>query len=184
VIPSPPNYWEDFASIQVKNIFSASDKIQLSNSPESHLRLLMDDLIDNFFYTDTSDYQTTEDFWRLMGAVAVASGMIGKTESEVTTILINKQRDYGPENIARFGIKGLIVRLHDKVARLENLLSSGRVASNEPIEDTFLDIVGYSAIALMWLDDQFLQPLRNDCDEMEVNSSSPTNEVSYTVEVV
>ena len=47
------------------------------------------------------------------------------------------------------------MRLHDKVARLENLLDSGRLPENEAVEDTYLDIVGYSTIGLMLLDGSF-----------------------------
>jgi hypothetical protein len=52
-----------------------------------------------------------------------------------------------------------MVRLHDKVARLENLTSSGKSPNNESIEDTFLDIIGYCAIGIMWEQRNFLLPL-------------------------
>jgi len=78
---------------------------------------------------------------------------------DIVEILIRKQRDYGPENIAKFGRFGLAVRTHDKVARLENLLSTGNEPSNESVLDTLIDIVGYSTIGIMWEKDEFLLPL-------------------------
>ena len=77
----------------------------------------------------------------------------------ITDILIRKQKDYGPENIMKFGVVGIIVRLFDKVARLNNLLlkTHGDVAEaiksnsvqGESLIDTLIDIVGYCSIALM-----------------------------------
>jgi intein/homing endonuclease len=89
---------------------------------------------------------------------ALASG-ITFTADGVHKVLVRKQNDYGPENIRRFGRQGLMVRLHDKVARLENLTSSGKSPNNESIEDTFLDIIGYCAIGIMWEQRNFLLPL-------------------------
>lgn len=89
---------------------------------------------------------------------AVASGF-PLTASGIHKILVRKQNDYGPENIRRFGRQGLMVRLHDKVARLENLTSLGRTPNNESIEDTFIDIIGYCAIGIMWEQHNFLLPL-------------------------
>jgi len=51
------------------------------------------------------------------------------------------------------------LRLHDKVARLENLLNNGIEAKNEAIDDTYMDIVGYAVIGLMLLDNSFFYPL-------------------------
>lgn len=69
--------------------------------------------------------------------------------AHILATLCRKQNDYGHENIARFGRLGLLVRVHDKIARLNNLLAKGGVPQNESIEDTYVDIVGYSAIGMM-----------------------------------
>ena len=79
---------------------------------------------------------------------------------DITETLIRKQRDYGHHNIARFGRQGVLVRCHDKVARLKNLqLSRGGAAQNESVADTYLDIIGYSAIGMMWERGWFLLDL-------------------------
>ena len=81
-------------------------------------------------------------------------------KDEMIATLIRKQKDYGPENIARFGNIGLLIRMHDKIARLENIYAkcewdfnkavAVNAVSDETIIDTLIDIMGYSAIALMW----------------------------------
>ena len=79
--------------------------------------------------------------------------------AEIHKILVRKQSDYGPENIRRFGRQGLMVRLHDKVARLENLSLRGTDPENESVKDTFIDIIGYCSIGIMWEQRNFLLPL-------------------------
>lgn len=70
-------------------------------------------------------------------------------------LLCSKQHDYGHGNILAFGIFGVVVRLSDKVARLENLLSHGEAPKNESIVDTLHDVIGYAVIARMLADEQF-----------------------------
>lgn len=88
------------------------------------------------------------------------------SESMIATTVAKKQRDYGPNNVAKFGVAGLVVRVHDKIARLENLLSSKRNGINsvqdETVFDTLLDIVGYSTVALLWVNGWFLTPMASD----------------------
>lgn len=74
---------------------------------------------------------------------------------EAVEILIKKHEDYGPENISRAPggpVNGLAVRLHDKVARLANLLQTGKDANYESMRDTFIDISNYGLIGVMVLD--------------------------------
>lgn len=66
---------------------------------------------------------------------------------EISRLVINKQRDYGHRNILDFGETGILVRVNDKIARLKNL--QGKAAVNEPKEDSWKDLAGYSIVALM-----------------------------------
>ena len=76
--------------------------------------------------------------------------------AECVKLLDEKQKDYGPRNISRFGAKGLSVRLYDKVERLANLLlDRGELPKNESLEDTFKDIANYGLIGLMLLRDEW-----------------------------
>ena len=76
--------------------------------------------------------------------------------AECVRLLDEKQKDYGPGNISRFGVKGLSVRLYDKVERLANLLvDRNESPKNESLEDTFKDITNYGLIGLMLLRDEW-----------------------------
>ena len=79
-------------------------------------------------------------------------------------LLIRKHHDYGPKNIAHSpggALNGLRVRMWDKVARINNLLDSGVTPSNESLRDSFIDLLNYSAIAIMVLDKKWPE-LPND----------------------
>jgi hypothetical protein len=70
-------------------------------------------------------------------------------------LLIRKHHDYGPKNIALSPggpLNGLRVRMWDKVARINNLLDSKTSPSNESLRDSFIDLLNYSAIAILVLD--------------------------------
>lgn len=70
-------------------------------------------------------------------------------------LLVQKHDDYGPSNISDAPggpLNGLSVRLHDKIARLNNLLSSNKEPRNESVQDTFIDILNYALIALLVID--------------------------------
>jgi hypothetical protein len=84
-------------------------------------------------------------------------------KEDLVTTLIKKQMDYGPENISKFGITGLTIRMYDKISRLTNLSSNHRkpMVDDEPIFDTALDLIGYCAIAMMWINQTFLLPMKD-----------------------
>ena len=67
--------------------------------------------------------------------------------SEIADMLIKKNADYGDSNLTKHGMTGIIVRLSDKLARLENLQGKkGHI--DETTEDTLKDIAGYAINAL------------------------------------
>lgn len=116
-------------------------------------------------YTPSSFYI----YWRRIFFSAAYGYMEFKNKShvdglftEVADLVIKKQHDYGPSNIMNspFGPEvGIVVRMFDKVARMENLTQNSRVPKNESIEDTWLDIMGYSFIGLMLCKKYFTLPL-------------------------
>ena len=75
-------------------------------------------------------------------------------------LLCSKQADYGHNNILAFGLTGVAVRIHDKIARLINL--KGRAALNEPMLDTWYDLIGYAVIAEMLFQDTFTLNLKEN----------------------
>lgn len=109
------------------------------------------------------------DYWMTLGSFAVNAGQkLGFFKNfsnwpqgqeaveknifidDISSLLVRKQKDYGHENISRFGRIGLIVRCHDKVARLENLEKKNVNPQNESVVDNYMDVIGYSAIGMMW----------------------------------
>lgn len=82
--------------------------------------------------------------------------------------MIRKQKDYGPKNITECGTIGVVVRMNDKLARLKNIfgITSGsfkqREATNESVEDSFIDVANYGIIALMLKRNVFELPLAED----------------------
>lgn len=87
----------------------------------------------------------------------------------VERLVLAKQHDYGHGNILKFGTDGLVVRMSDKYERLQNLEKrGGESATNEPLEDTYMDLVGYSMIGLMLEAGTFELPLAADLAEQAV----------------
>ena len=84
--------------------------------------------------------------------------------NEVRETMIRKQRDYGVGNIAKFGEYGVVVRLSDKIERLINLHNSGNEPSNESLDDTWTDVIGYGIIGKMLRADAWGLPLEENTD--------------------
>ena len=79
---------------------------------------------------------------------------VGATYQELLDLLISKHKDYGPKNIAEApggAINGLRVRMHDKLARINNLVDSGKNPEHESLEDSFKDMANYAIIGLLVL---------------------------------
>ena len=80
------------------------------------------------------------------------------TVKELTDLLLSKHRDYGPKNISLApggAVNGLRVRMHDKLARINNLVDSGADPKHESLEDSFKDMANYAIIGLLVLRGQW-----------------------------
>lgn len=87
---------------------------------------------------------------------------VRKLALEVAEVVIKKQRDYGKDNILKSPVGaelGIIVRLGDKINRLGNLYTKHQNPENEPIDDSWRDIIGYSLVALMVRNKTFELPM-------------------------
>lgn len=74
---------------------------------------------------------------------------------EQVRLLDAKQQDYGPGNISKFGVPGLLVRINDKFERLCNLTKVGAIPKNESIEDSFMDMSNYCLIGRLLLNNKW-----------------------------
>lgn len=70
-------------------------------------------------------------------------------------LLLEKHHDYGPSNIASAPggpLNGLRVRMHDKLARINNLIDNDVSPANESLRDSFVDLANYAMIGLLVID--------------------------------
>ena len=77
---------------------------------------------------------------------------INNTVDELSKLLISKHKDYGPKNISLApggAINGLRVRMHDKLARINNLVDTNANPEHESLEDSFKDMANYAIIGLL-----------------------------------
>ena len=77
---------------------------------------------------------------------------------ECITLADIKNHDYAHvedalSNFRDFGVHGIIVRLGDKYHRLKNITQKGEHKVNESVEDSLMDTLIYSAIALILLEE-------------------------------
>ena len=83
---------------------------------------------------------------------------LSNTVNELSDLLLSKHKDYGPKNISQApggAINGLRVRMHDKLARINNLIDSGENPEHESLEDSFKDMANYAIIGLLVLRKQW-----------------------------
>ena len=106
---------------------------------------------------DTSNSKVDDEFISDMWSVMDRAG----------NLLISKHHDYGPLNIARSPggpINGLRVRMWDKIARINHLVDNNPAPQNESLRDSFMDLLNYSAIAIMVLDGNWPEVQALDCE--------------------
>jgi hypothetical protein len=172
----PFESWDDASLAAVAAIASVEDDyptiltLPTTGDTLKHLRDVWEKFYDDHRNDERIEPFTPNDVigrWLLLGGVALRYSQqidrkgYGLNPVDVHRTLLRKQHDYGHENISRFGRIGLLIRTHDKIARLENLLNgeNGK-PNNESIEDTIMDIIGYSAIGIMWEMDTFRLDLK------------------------
>lgn len=72
---------------------------------------------------------------------------------EIATLVASKNQDYG-DAWQTWGVFTPLVRINDKILRLETIDNNQRILiADETVKDTLRDILGYSALALLWLED-------------------------------
>lgn len=157
-------YWDDAAVDAVRDI--VADSYKCKEFSLLRLRQHLDSMISSTFHKG----KTPVADWLRLGALAYGvgreRGLIKGLDNDYITntahFIAGKQRDYGPKNVSRFGSQGLLVRAHDKVARLEHLTATNAGPANESLADTITDLVGYACVAAMWERNEFLIPLDPD----------------------
>lgn len=65
-----------------------------------------------------------------------------------------KNQDYGnsfEKSLDKFGLIASVIRLNDKMNRIESLSRTEAKVVDESIEDTLLDLANYSVMTIIWL---------------------------------
>ena len=72
---------------------------------------------------------------------------------EARTLFVNKNKDYG-DAFATYGPVGVLVRIGDKIQRLQSINKTGiTLVEDEKIRDTLIDLHNYAAMAVMLMDE-------------------------------
>ena len=71
-----------------------------------------------------------------------------KISSEIESILIKKNKNYGDNNIIKMGKIGILIRIEEKIERLKNMIKNN-IDDEESKEDSWKDIAGFGIIGAM-----------------------------------
>lgn len=66
---------------------------------------------------------------------------------EILTVLEERNKRYGDNNLLSYGLMGLVIRISDKISRIINQISDDSLTDEEKnsiIQDQLIDISGYS----------------------------------------
>ena len=77
------------------------------------------------------------------------------TVAKMTEIYEDKNSDYGDsfhKLYERYGLQSAVIRLYDKMYRIENLATSTNKVKNESVRDTLMDLANYAIMTIMELD--------------------------------
>lgn len=78
---------------------------------------------------------------------------LARVQQEGLELFKRKNADYG-DAFAEYGSIGVLVRMGDKIKRLQSITNKGIVLVNdEQMRDTLIDLHNYAAMAIMLLDE-------------------------------
>jgi muconolactone delta-isomerase len=87
-----------------------------------------------------------------------------KVQREGLELFKKKNTDYG-DAFAKYGVVGVLVRMGDKIARLQSIsTTSVSLVDTESLRDTLIDLHNYSAMAIMLLDEDDMKKMRQQLD--------------------
>lgn len=162
-----PEFWDEAAKLCVSSIYTLAKSIEVQTSLQN-MQTQLDHLI-SLINKGVDGEELWILNWRILGATSFIAGQNAgvfpggfNPIDDFSAVLVTKQHDYGPENIARFGRIGLLVRLHDKISRLINLLRRGVEPKNESLRDNYMDVINYCAIGMMLEREWFFLDLKEE----------------------
>jgi len=81
-------------------------------------------------------------------------GQLTKIQTEAHCLFEKKNKDYG-DAFATYGPVGVLVRMGDKITRMQNITNNGiSLVESEKLRDTLIDLHNYAAMAIMLIDEK------------------------------
>ena len=162
--------WNSAAEAAVKEIYAAEVRPCSVEDLRSHLDGLIEKYLPTGGDVTAGGSRRMGESWVKLGQLARALGAnmdflnssaaFGEDHGHVLDIVLLLRPNGLLIVRLTFGRLGLLVRVHDKIARLENLLGTGSIPNHESIEDNVIDVIGYSIVAAMWEEGTFLLALQ------------------------
>lgn len=82
------------------------------------------------------------------------SKQLSTIQNEALELFNKKNTDYG-DAFANYGPVGVLVRIGDKISRLQNIEKNNiTMINDEKIRDTLIDLHNYAAMAIMLIDEK------------------------------
>ena len=98
---------------------------------------------------------------------------MAKVQAEGLELFRKKNSDYG-DSFATYGPIGVIVRMGDKISRLNSVTNSGiNLVNTESVRDTLIDLHNYAAMAIMLIDES------PNTSEIKFPSTPKNNVISF-----
>ena len=96
-----------------------------------------------------------------------------KIHKEALDLFTKKNADYG-DSFAKHGSVGVLVRLGDKLSRLQSVTSKQvTLVNTESVRDTLIDLHNYAAMAIMLLDEDEDKDKDKDSTKLTRANSAP-----------
>lgn len=86
---------------------------------------------------------------------------------ELQEIFVKKNTDYGnsfEESLEKHGLIAAIVRMEDKMSRLQTLSKQDALVKDESIIDTLKDLSNYALMSAVWLEQSDAKPVKTPVD--------------------
>ena len=137
------------------------------------LRTQLDNMVDRYNLVDTTQTKTAcpapflvKESKQHIRTTSDLLRFVSELYMQGYSIIQRKNRDYGDHknsdpfgNFRRHNLKGFLVRIDDKLARLNTFCDSGKLAVlDESVIDTIVDAANYLAIMAAFIYEQNLEP--------------------------
>ena len=141
VLEKVNNLWEKINTMQTKTI----TKVEINNVDELYEVLSFIQLyssIGSLVFTENKIKQLDDVTWPFIYCD------LNKFKENALELFSKKNSDYG-DAFANYGVIGVIIRMGDKIARINSLCINKSKIVEETIMDSFVDLYNYSIMALM-----------------------------------